>query len=82
MRDAKDHTTLELPGFSFEPDMAHVLVIPVKQIHQRRLTQPRSNKLSQLDLLAPLGETDRTGLPSWNHDAGLDLSGLPVWEKS
>ncbi len=82
MRDAKDHTTLELPGFSLEPDIAHVIVSPVKKMPVRRLTQLRSNKLSQLDLLAPFGETDRTGLPSWNHDAGLDLSGLPIWEKS
>jgi len=73
MRDLKDSTTFDLPGFT-----------PVSEAtpEPRRVAAPRNRtamaKQEQLELLAP---TDASGLPLWTRDESLDLTGLPVWLK-
>lgn len=71
MRDKKDQATLDLPGFGST----------VAPTLERKHTQGRRIKKSalkqvQLELLEP---TDNSGLPVWQRDANLDLTGLPNW---
>ncbi|WP_304771266.1 hypothetical protein [Undibacterium sp.] len=79
MRDSKDHTTLELPGFDL---VSLPSIVYNKKSSVFRNTKPRTNIQSQLELLAPLGPTDHTGLPIWIQDSSLDQSGLPIWATS
>ena len=71
MRDKKDQATLDLPGFSpavaptQEPKRA-----PGGRIKKATLKQV------QLELLDP---TDSSGLPVWERNDNLDLTGLPNW---
>lgn len=77
MRDVKDHTTLELPGFDLSS-----LPLPTpleKKTNPTRNTKGRPAVYSQLDLLEPLGASDQTGLPIWINDPQLDQTGLPIW---
>jgi hypothetical protein len=80
MRDVKDYTTLELPGF----DLSALPAPP--QVEKRpglvRNAKVKTATYSQLDLLEPLGESDQTGLPVWCNDPQLDQSGLPVWQST
>jgi len=80
MRDVKDYTTLELPGF----DLSALPTPP--QVEKRpglvRNAKVKTATYSQLDLLEPLGESDQTGLPVWCNDPQLDQSGLPVWQST
>lgn len=81
MRDAKDHTTLELPGLDLtEP--APTTILTERKYGLRGNARSKVPAHSQLDLLAPLGQTDHTGLPAWTYDANLDHSGLPIWATS
>lgn len=74
MKDYKDNATLELPGFD-----APASVLPECKAAQTKIPRSRIQKQQQMDLLAPLGPTDLSGLPVWEQDEGKDLSGLPVW---
>lgn len=74
MKDNKDHATLELPGFG-EP----AFLLPETRKPGKSSQRQRGRKQEQLDLLAVLGPTDRSGLPAWVHDENIDLTGLPVW---
>ncbi|CAN5748672.1 hypothetical protein BH11PSE12_BH11PSE12_07720 [soil metagenome] len=86
MRDSKDHTTLELPGFELA-DLASTslskkkaLTNPTVHAADSKISRKtRAIRQSQLELLAPLGQTDQSGLPAWIQDEGLDQSGLPIW---
>ncbi|MFZ6767201.1 hypothetical protein ACO0LM_08960 [Undibacterium sp. Di26W] len=73
MKDNKDNTTLELPGFG-EP-------LPLTREPRKvvQLVQRQGKKQEQLELLEVLGPTDCSGLPAWVHDENTDLTGLPVW---
>jgi hypothetical protein len=80
MRDVKDHTTLELPGFELSslprPDQLEKKPTPARN------TRGKPASYSQLDLLEPLGESDQTGLPIWTNNPHLDQTGLPIWQSS
>lgn len=87
MRDSKDHTTFELPGFELA-DLALANLSKKKSLANPAAAATAASKLSrktrtirqnQLELLAPLGQTDQSGLPAWKQDEGLDQSGLPIW---
>ena len=74
MKDSKDHSTMELPGFSApETPEVNAKKIPARQKQRRTLKQ------EQLELLESLGPTDLSGLPAWVHDENTDLTGLPIW---
>jgi hypothetical protein len=71
MRDKKDHATLDLPGFGAAAPTEQ----EVKRASGNRVKKS-SLKQVQLELLDP---TDSSGLPLWQRDDGLDLTGLPNW---
>jgi hypothetical protein len=76
MRDKKDNSTLDLPGF----DDAYAT--PPADAEPKKLgPRARRAELKQEQLLL-LGETDATGLPVWHRDDNLDLTGLPVWAQA
>jgi hypothetical protein len=75
MRDKKDNATFDLPGFG---QVGPELITPLVQETRRttgRIRKP-GLKQEQLELLEP---TDSSGLPVWQRDDKLDLTGLPVW---
>jgi hypothetical protein len=71
MRDKKDQATLDLPGFG----AAVPAVQEVKRASGSRIKKPALKQV-QLALLEP---TDSSGLPLWQRDDKLDLTGLPNW---
>ncbi len=71
MRDKKDQATLDLPGF--DPDVTPTL--EPKRVLGSRSKRPALKQV-QLELLEP---TDSSGLPVWQRDENLDLTGLPNW---
>ena len=71
MRDKKDNTTCELPGFG----QATLMAPDSKRPFTKRIRKPTAKQV-QLELLAP---TDTSGLPMWLRDPNTDLSGLPIW---
>jgi hypothetical protein len=71
MRDKKDQATLDLPGFA-------AAVAPTQELKRglgNRIKKPALKQV-QLELLDP---TDSSGLPVWQRDDNLDLTGLPNW---
>lgn len=71
MRDKKDQATLDLPGFGSA-------VAPTQEPNRgsgSRIKKPVLKQV-QLELLEP---TDNSGLPVWQRDDNLDLTGLPNW---
>lgn len=71
MRDKKDQATLDLPGFA-------AAVAPTQEPKRgpgTRIKKPALKQV-QLELLDP---TDSSGLPVWQRDDNLDLTGLPNW---
>jgi hypothetical protein len=75
MRDKKDITTIDLPGF--EPAAAPDLIAAEAAVKTPR-SRPRRVALKQ-EQLPLLEETDASGLPVWRRDDTLDLTGLPIW---
>ena len=75
MRDKKDNATIDLPGFGPPPSAPD---LPEQDAGPKRRVRTRKAALKQvqLELLEP---TDASGLPVWNRDEGLDLTGLPIW---
>ncbi|MDQ2819487.1 MAG: hypothetical protein M3Y65_03655 [Pseudomonadota bacterium] len=75
MRDKKDITTIDLPGFEtvVAPDLS-----AAGQVVKTPRARPRRAALKQ-EQLPLLPETDASGLPVWRRDDKLDLTGLPVW---
>lgn len=73
MRDKKDNATIDLPGFAAAPPAAPA---PAQPEPRRSRVKKAALKQVQLELLEP---TDNSGLPRWQNDKGLDLTGLPVW---
>jgi hypothetical protein len=76
MRDKKDITTIDLPGF--ETAAAPDLIAAEPVVKLPRSARPRRASLKQ-EQLPLLEETDASGLPVWRRDDKLDLTGLPVW---
>ena len=74
MKDSKDNSTMELPGFS--PPSVQENSIKKNAVRQK---QGKALKQEQLELLEVFGPTDLSGLPAWVHDENTDLTGLPVW---
>jgi hypothetical protein len=71
MRDKKDQATLDLPGFA-------AAVAPTQEPKRGpgNRIKKQAIKQVQLELLDP---TDSSGLPVWQRDDKLDLTGLPNW---
>jgi hypothetical protein len=84
MRDKKDNATLDLVGF--DHDSLPSIAIPTSPASsatpapaaKKRSIRPRSSVLQQ-EQLELLDATDASGLPVWQRDEHLDLTGLPVW---
>ena len=76
MRDKKDNTTFDLPGFEPALPVETVVAEPKPAVPRARRVASTQEQIPLLDL----DRTDVTGLPMWTQDPDLDLSGLPVWK--
>ncbi|MDB5960568.1 MAG: hypothetical protein JWP59_1862 [Massilia sp.] len=85
MRDKKDNATLDLVGFDHDslasiaiPEPGATPVATAAAAGPKRTIRPRAPALQQHQLEL-LDATDASGLPVWQRDEGLDLTGLPIW---
>ena len=74
MRDKKDNATLDLVGF--DHDSLPNIAAPAPAAKRALRARGPALQQQQLELLAA---TDASGLPVWQRDEGLDLTGLPIW---